>query len=512
MKGVIGKFFLQFGVTLCVAVLLSYVEAITLAPARCAQLLKTVARGPQPGRAHVVDRGFDRLERALRARAGAGAARPLVGAGLGAVVLLALRCCAFASAARASSCPRRTRAGSWCACRPRWARTWRRPTGSSSRPRRSSRAPARGGRACFAVIGGFGGGGVNTGMHVRHPGAAGRAQAHPGASSASVLRKELNAYPGLRAVVQDLSQAGFTGAARLPGRVQRARLRLGRAGGASDAACARSCAASGMVVDVDTDYQLGMPELRITPDRARAADLGVSMEDVATTRQRAGRRRARGQVQHRRPAHRRAAAPARRPALAARGPGARSRCAPRSGRAGAALVAGDAGGAAGAAGHHPPDRERAITIFANVAPRATRRRRRSSSCSSWRKRAARRAPASCSAAPSVAFQESMGGLLFALLPRASSSRTWCWRRSSTRSSTRSRCSRSCRCRWRARRSRCGVAGQDAQHLQHDRPAAADGHREEELDHPRRLREPAARTARARARPCSRRARCACGPS
>ncbi|HEU5162744.1 MAG TPA: efflux RND transporter permease subunit, partial [Thermoanaerobaculia bacterium] len=34
MQGVIGKFFLQFGVTLCVAVLLSYLEAITLAPAR----------------------------------------------------------------------------------------------------------------------------------------------------------------------------------------------------------------------------------------------------------------------------------------------------------------------------------------------------------------------------------------------------------------------------------------------------------------------------------------------
>jgi len=37
------------------------------------------------------------------------------------------------------------------------------------------------------------------------------------------------------------------------------------------------------VVDVDTDYQIGMPELRITPDRARAADLGVSMEAVGST-------------------------------------------------------------------------------------------------------------------------------------------------------------------------------------------------------------------------------------
>jgi multidrug efflux pump subunit AcrB len=37
------------------------------------------------------------------------------------------------------------------------------------------------------------------------------------------------------------------------------------------------------VVDLDSDYRVGMPELRITPDRARAADLGVSVQEVATT-------------------------------------------------------------------------------------------------------------------------------------------------------------------------------------------------------------------------------------
>ncbi|MBZ0088853.1 MAG: efflux RND transporter permease subunit, partial [Thermoanaerobaculia bacterium] len=36
-------------------------------------------------------------------------------------------------------------------------------------------------------------------------------------------------------------------------------------------------------VDLDTDYQLGQPELRVIPDRARAADLGVSIDDVATS-------------------------------------------------------------------------------------------------------------------------------------------------------------------------------------------------------------------------------------
>ena len=45
MGGIIGKFFFQFGVTLSVAVLLSYFEAITLAPARCSQILSTSREG-----------------------------------------------------------------------------------------------------------------------------------------------------------------------------------------------------------------------------------------------------------------------------------------------------------------------------------------------------------------------------------------------------------------------------------------------------------------------------------
>src|SRR5262245_21158874 len=63
MKGVIGKFFFQFGVTLSVAVMLSYFEAITLAPARCAQMLNTSREGrSRIGR--LVDSGFGALERA----------------------------------------------------------------------------------------------------------------------------------------------------------------------------------------------------------------------------------------------------------------------------------------------------------------------------------------------------------------------------------------------------------------------------------------------------------------
>jgi len=40
---------------------------------------------------------------------------------------------------------------------------------------------------------------------------------------------------------------------------------------------------SGLVTDLDTDYQVGMPELEIKPDRQLTADLGVSIDDVANT-------------------------------------------------------------------------------------------------------------------------------------------------------------------------------------------------------------------------------------
>src|SRR6185312_15787001 len=41
MQGIIGKFFFQFGVTMSAAVLLSLLEALTLAPMRCSQFLQT---------------------------------------------------------------------------------------------------------------------------------------------------------------------------------------------------------------------------------------------------------------------------------------------------------------------------------------------------------------------------------------------------------------------------------------------------------------------------------------
>ncbi len=62
MNGMIGRFFLQFGVTLSIAVTLSYIEAITLAPARCSQILN-VSKENRGFIGRTVDAGFSALER-----------------------------------------------------------------------------------------------------------------------------------------------------------------------------------------------------------------------------------------------------------------------------------------------------------------------------------------------------------------------------------------------------------------------------------------------------------------
>ena len=57
MKGVVGKFFYQYGITVTVAVFLSLLEALTLTPMRCARFMSSPKDNPnlimrQNGRAH----------------------------------------------------------------------------------------------------------------------------------------------------------------------------------------------------------------------------------------------------------------------------------------------------------------------------------------------------------------------------------------------------------------------------------------------------------------------------
>ncbi len=276
MSGVIGKYFLQFGVTLCVAVLLSYVEAITLAPARCAQLLKT----SREGRSRIgvwVDRAFEKLEHVYARTLAWGLKRPWWVLGV-AVALTASSAFVF-----------RALPGEFVPSQDQSRLLVRMQTAVGSNIEETNRLFLRAEEFAssrpevtrvFSVVGGFGSGAVNTGImfvSLKPPD-----ERMPQAEFQQILRKEFNSYPGLRAVVQDQSQSGFTAQRGFPVEFSVRGSDWERLVEGSQE-MREKLQASGKVVDVDTDYQLGMPELRITPDRGRAADLGVPIQSVATT-------------------------------------------------------------------------------------------------------------------------------------------------------------------------------------------------------------------------------------
>jgi multidrug efflux pump len=278
MKGIIGRYFLQFGITLCLAVLLSYVEAVTLAPARCSQFLRTSREGRNKvGLA--VDRAFGRLETAYGRILRSGLRKPglvLAGAAVlfaGALIVFMILPSEFVPSQDQSRVMVRfqTAVGSDI-------------TETAGLVIKAEEIVNRHPEVyqLFSMVGGFGGGGgVNAGMFyiaLVPP----RERKMDQAEFSAVLRRELNSIPGLRAVIQDTSQQGFTAQRGFP-------VEFSVRGGDWNELVPLSqrlmeeLSASGTVTDLDSDYRVGMPELRVTPDRAVAADVGVSIDDLATT-------------------------------------------------------------------------------------------------------------------------------------------------------------------------------------------------------------------------------------
>ncbi len=275
VKGIIGRFFLQFGITLCLAVLLSYVEAVTLAPARCSQFLKT----SREGRSRIglaVDNGFRRLEKVYAVVLRRSLRLP------GLVLVLALVLFVAAMVVLASmpaefvpsqdlsrmSIRLQTAVGSDITEASKLVQKVEDILEKRPEVLRS-----------FTFVGGYGS--VNSGS-ITATLVPPKDRKLSVAQLSILLRREMNSIPGVRAVIQDLSQQGFTAQRGFP-------VEFSVRGSNWDQLISLSqnimskLRESGLVVDLDTDYQLGMPELRIQPDRAMASDVGVSIDEVATT-------------------------------------------------------------------------------------------------------------------------------------------------------------------------------------------------------------------------------------
>lgn len=281
VEGIIGKFLFQFGVVISVAVALSLLEALTLTPMRCSQWMETERRSSRMGR--LLDAGFGGLAACYRR-----------------VLGWSLRARAFVLVASAA-----VFAGSiWLAAGLRqeivpptdqstFMVRLKTPVGSSleytdARVRQAeefllSRPEVR---RVMAIIGGFGGGEVDTGMMfvTMHPPGERRGD-RPVTQQEfmGVVRARLNGIPGLQAFPSDMSMRGLGGrGAQFPIEFVVTGPDWERLAEHSEAIMEKMRETDRML-DVHSDYLVGMPEVKILPDRRRAADLGVSVESIART-------------------------------------------------------------------------------------------------------------------------------------------------------------------------------------------------------------------------------------
>ena len=284
MSGIIGKFFFEFGMTISVAVALSLLEALTLAPMRCAQLLRVGERRTRIGKA--VEEGFrwlaeryrELLAWALRKRAAVLiASLALFAASLALVPFLRKE---FVPPQDQSMFLARIQTPVGSSIELTDERFKQAEAFAMSRPET---------KRYFGAIGGFGGGEVNTGMlfitfkpprerPVVPP------NTHPLSQQAlmTLFRTQLNAIPDVKASIQDLSLSGFSAQRGFP-------IELTVRGPEWEqlATIAQTLEArmsqSPLMVDVDTDYLTGVPEVRVRPDRHRAAQHAVSIETIGQT-------------------------------------------------------------------------------------------------------------------------------------------------------------------------------------------------------------------------------------
>jgi hydrophobe/amphiphile efflux-1 (HAE1) family protein len=276
MKGLIGRYFMQFGIALSIAVFLSYLEAITLAPARCAQFLD-VSRHERNRFGKWMDGGFDKLSHAYGRLLGRALRFP--------ILILILGTAVFVGAVFVFVALPKEMVPSQDQSRlmVRMQTAVGSDLGETDKVFKRAEAFALSRPEvvrAFGIVGGFGAG-VNGGVFfvtLTPPGQRKLSQNEFGA----VLRQEYNSYPGVRAFVQDLSQSGFTASRGFPIEFSVRGPDWDKLVVASQDV-AEQLRKSGLATDVDTDYRVGMPELRIIPNRALAADVGVSVEDIATS-------------------------------------------------------------------------------------------------------------------------------------------------------------------------------------------------------------------------------------
>lgn len=276
MKGIIGKFFFQFGVTITTAVALSLLEAITLTPMRCSQFMES--SHSSSAFVKMLNDIFQRLanlyrkvlEICLRWR--------------WTVIILStavfIWSLSLMGGLRKEFIPSQDQS--------MFLMRVQTPLGSSleytSTVLKSAEEYIKSRPEViryFGAVGGFGGGEVNTGMiFVTLVPRAERSL--PQSKIMEEFRAELQKVKDLKVFVQDLSMRGFTAQRGFPIEFNIRGQDWGTLHEKSDE-FVKALAETKLVTDLDTDYRLGMPEVRVWPLREKAAEHGVDIDALLNT-------------------------------------------------------------------------------------------------------------------------------------------------------------------------------------------------------------------------------------
>jgi HAE1 family hydrophobic/amphiphilic exporter-1 len=279
MKGVIGKFFLQFGVTISFAVFLSLVESLTITPMRCASFVHMSERTTKLGQAF--ERGMHRLrdfyEKSLAwclSHRWKVVLSSLVFVGASFMViqllkkemvpvqdqsLFLLRFQTPIGSSLAFTNEKMKNIEDWLLSQPEVDRV-------------------------YAAVGGFSGqsNDSNTGITfvTMKPKETRRLSQQ---DFMEVARQELRKIKDLKVFMQDLSMRGFGGGGRgFPIEVRVTGPDWNKLAEQSEKLM-ETMRQSGLMTDVDSNYLLGMPEIQIVPDRVQAALHGISVSSIGNT-------------------------------------------------------------------------------------------------------------------------------------------------------------------------------------------------------------------------------------
>ena len=276
MDGIVGRFLFHYGITVTAAVLLSLLEALTLTPMRCSRFLAIGA-----AKNHL-ERGMDWLMGGMAKRYARLLQHILRWQWL--VILVSLGIFA------ASLSLIRLIPSEMMPAQDQGSFILRltAPVGSSLEltDGASKRAEDYLGTLTevtdrFASVGGFGGDAVNQSMIFVNLKPRKERQLNQRAVMDKV-RKELSSQlHGIKVFVQDLSMRGFSSGRGYPVEVSIEGPNWDQLGKLVEV-LQDKMEATGLMTDVNTDYQISMPEYHLTPNRAAAAEQGVSIAQVST--------------------------------------------------------------------------------------------------------------------------------------------------------------------------------------------------------------------------------------